>query len=93
MLEFYGERLNAVEINNTFYRMPSRKVLADWASKVPSDFSFVLKASRYVSPRSSTWTVLREPSRCTFSPMRSAVNPHHDRSAPDSDSGRPPRNP
>ena len=26
MLSYYGERLNAVEINNTFYRMPSRKV-------------------------------------------------------------------
>lgn len=49
MLEYYGERLNAVEINNTFYRMPSRKVLADWASKVPSDFSFVLKASRKIT--------------------------------------------
>ena len=49
MLEYYGARLNAVEINNTFYRMPSRKVLADWASKVPSDFSFVLKASRKIT--------------------------------------------
>ena len=28
MLAYYGERLNAVEINNTFYRMPARKVLA-----------------------------------------------------------------
>ena len=27
MLSYYGERLNAVEINNTFYRMPSWKVL------------------------------------------------------------------
>ena len=26
MLAYYGERLNAVEINNTFYRMPARKV-------------------------------------------------------------------
>jgi uncharacterized protein YecE (DUF72 family) len=49
MLEYYGKRLNAVEINNTFYRMPSREVLADWASKVPSDFSFILKASRKIT--------------------------------------------
>lgn len=49
MLAYYGERLNAVEINNTFYRMPARKVLADWASKVPDDFSFVLKASRKIT--------------------------------------------
>ena len=49
MLSYYGERLGTVEINNTFYRMPARKVLADWASKVPDDFSFVLKASRKIT--------------------------------------------
>jgi uncharacterized protein YecE (DUF72 family) len=49
MLSYYGERLNSVEINNTFYRMPNRKVLADWVSKVPESFSFVLKASRKIT--------------------------------------------
>ena len=49
MLSYYGERLNAVEINNTFYRMPSRKVLTDWSGKVPDAFSFVLKASRKIT--------------------------------------------
>ena len=49
MLAYYGERLNAVEINNTFYRMPKRSVLTGWASKVPDDFSFVLKASRKIT--------------------------------------------
>ena len=49
MLAYYGERLNAVEINNTFYRMPKRTTLADWAGKVPADFSFVLKASRKIT--------------------------------------------
>ena len=49
MLAYYGERLNAVEINNTFYRMPKRTTLADWAGKVPDEFSFVLKASRKIT--------------------------------------------
>lgn len=49
MLAYYGERLNAVEINNTFYRMPKRATLADWAGRVPDDFSFVLKASRKIT--------------------------------------------
>ena len=49
MLAYYGERLNAVEINNTFYRMPKRATLADWGSKVPDEFSFVLKASRKIT--------------------------------------------
>lgn len=49
MLRYYGERLNSVEINNTFYRMPTKKLLADWASQVPDRFSFVLKASRKIT--------------------------------------------
>ncbi len=49
MLSYYGERLKAVEINNTFYRMPSPKVLVDWGEKVPEDFAFVLKASRKIT--------------------------------------------
>ena len=49
MLSYYAERLNAVEINNTFYRMPSRKVLNHWSTKVSAGFSFVLKASRKIT--------------------------------------------
>ena len=35
MLHFYAERLPAVEINNTFYRMPRASVLEGWAAQVP----------------------------------------------------------
>lgn len=49
MLGFYAERLPAVEINNTFYRMPRAEVLAGWAGKVPDGFRFVLKASRRIT--------------------------------------------
>ena len=44
MLRYYGEHHNAVEINNTFYRMPSERVLAKWHDEVPDGFQFVLKA-------------------------------------------------
>lgn len=44
MLPFYAEHFNTVEINNTFYRMPSPNVLTQWAEQVPADFAFVLKA-------------------------------------------------
>ncbi|MGD0237314.1 MAG: DUF72 domain-containing protein [Syntrophorhabdales bacterium] len=37
MLRFYSERFAAVEINNTFYRMPTESVLASWAEQVPDD--------------------------------------------------------
>lgn len=49
MLEHYAERLPAVEINNTFYRMPRLGVLEGWAGQVPSGFRFVLKASRKIT--------------------------------------------
>jgi uncharacterized protein YecE (DUF72 family) len=49
MLRFYGENLPAVEINNTFYRMPTENVLKAWAEQVPPDFKFVLKASRKIT--------------------------------------------
>ena len=49
MLRLYAEKLSTVEINNTFYRMPSEKVLLGWAEQVPENFSFVLKASRRIT--------------------------------------------
>lgn len=49
MLRYYGERLPSVEVNNTFYRLPRREVLAGWAEQVPADFRFVLKASRRIT--------------------------------------------
>jgi uncharacterized protein YecE (DUF72 family) len=49
MLRFYGERFRTVEINNTFFRMPSVSVLEGWAGAVPADFKFVLKAPRRIT--------------------------------------------
>ncbi len=49
MLAWYAGRLSAVEINNTFYRMPRRSVLTGWAGDVPDDFRFVIKASRRIT--------------------------------------------
>lgn len=49
MLRSYAERLPAVEINNTFYRLPKAEVLEGWASQVGADFRFVLKASRRIT--------------------------------------------
>lgn len=49
MLASYATRFPAVEINSTFYRMPKESVLVDWASRVPADFRFALKASRRIT--------------------------------------------
>jgi uncharacterized protein YecE (DUF72 family) len=49
MLRFYASRLSSVEINNTFYRMPSPTLLEKWAGEVPEGFDFVLKAPRRIT--------------------------------------------
>ena len=49
MLAFYAERLSTVEINNTFYRMPKKNVLENWAAQVPDGFRFAIKASRRIT--------------------------------------------
>jgi uncharacterized protein YecE (DUF72 family) len=49
MLAWYAERLPAVEINNTFYRMPKIEVLKQWAEATPEAFRFAIKASRRIT--------------------------------------------
>ena len=49
MLSYYGSQLPAVEINNTFYRMPKREVFENWAAQVPESFRFSVKASRRIT--------------------------------------------
>ncbi len=49
MLAYYAERLPTVEINYTFYRMPTDTLLAGWAAGTPEHFSFTLKAPRRIT--------------------------------------------
>lgn len=49
MLRFYATRFSTVEVNNSFYRMPTRTTLESWFADVPDDFSFVLKASQRIT--------------------------------------------
>ncbi len=49
MLAYYAERLPAVEINYTFYRMPNAKTIAGWRAATPGSFIFVLKASKRIT--------------------------------------------
>jgi uncharacterized protein YecE (DUF72 family) len=48
-LEHYARHFRTVEINNTFYRLPSRDAVAGWAQHSPADFVFAVKASRYLT--------------------------------------------
>jgi uncharacterized protein YecE (DUF72 family) len=49
MLPFYAARFPTVEINYTFYRMPTEKLLAGWAQATPETFRFTLKAPRRIT--------------------------------------------
>ena len=48
-LRRYAERLRAVELNNTFYRLPAEAQFAGWAEATPEDFRFAIKAPRSIS--------------------------------------------
>lgn len=49
MLPYYAERLDTVEINYTFYRLPTERLLAGWSDAVPAGFLFTLKAPRRIT--------------------------------------------
>jgi len=50
-LQFYATRLNSVEIDSTFYRMPSAKTIEAWRVATPDNFKFTLKASQQITHR------------------------------------------
>jgi uncharacterized protein YecE (DUF72 family) len=56
-LEYYASHFDTVEVNNTFYRLPAQETFAKWAARVPDDFEFAIKASRYLTH----YRRLREP--------------------------------
>ena len=49
MLPYYAERLDTVEINYTFYRLPTERLLAGWSAATPPGFRFTLKAPRRIT--------------------------------------------
>ena len=49
MLPYYAERFSTVEINYTFYRIPTEKILAGWDSATPDLFRLTLKAPKRIT--------------------------------------------
>lgn len=49
MLAYYSRRLPAVEINNTFYRLPQPGMIENWKAQVPARFRFSIKASQRIT--------------------------------------------
>ena len=49
MLSYYSRRLPAVEINNTFYRLPQPGMVENWKQQVPETFRFSIKATQRIT--------------------------------------------
>jgi uncharacterized protein YecE (DUF72 family) len=48
-LGHYASRLNTVEVNYTFRRFPTEKLLRGWLDQVPEDFKFAFKANQRIT--------------------------------------------
>ncbi|MFN2587934.1 MAG: DUF72 domain-containing protein [Actinomycetota bacterium] len=48
-LEFYAERFQTVELNNSFYMLPKEQSFDSWRKRTPGDFVVGVKVSRYLS--------------------------------------------
>ncbi len=48
-LSYYASQFDTVEINNTFYRLPSQTAVEGWAEHTPEGFLFSVKVSRYLT--------------------------------------------
>jgi uncharacterized protein YecE (DUF72 family) len=52
-LGWYAERFDAVEVNSTFYAIPSVQTVESWAEETPGDFTFDVKLHRLLSRHSA----------------------------------------
>ena len=49
MLSYYASHFQAVELNNTFYRLPQKSMIESWKAQVPDNFRFTMKASQLIT--------------------------------------------
>jgi uncharacterized protein YecE (DUF72 family) len=48
-LPFYAGQFSTVELNNSFYHLPSEKAFNTWRASTPENFAFAVKVSRYIT--------------------------------------------
>jgi uncharacterized protein YecE (DUF72 family) len=74
LLRTYASRLDAVELNNTFYVKPSPSAIAGWLAATPAGFRFCAKAQR-----ASAWRGLRDDPQEPVTRLRDSFMPFGDR--------------
>lgn len=69
LLPYYARHFDFVEINTTFYRMPTAGMLATWGDQTPEGFAFVIKAPRlFTHERCLAYVCVDEPQFKTLVP-------------------------
>jgi uncharacterized protein YecE (DUF72 family) len=48
-LEFFAQHFSTLELNNTFYRLPTKEAFIKWYESTPEGFVFAVKVSRYIT--------------------------------------------
>lgn len=76
-LSHYARALESVEVNATFYGLPSAKRVAGWLDVTPPDFLFAVKASRYITHMKK----LKDPAE-SVGRFFAAIEPLKDRPGP-----------
>jgi len=78
-LRFYAEHFDTVEVNSTFYRIPSAATAASWAKRTPRDFEFSLKLfQKFTHPEMFEKTTGADPfdlGKADVDEFRSAIDP------------------
>jgi uncharacterized protein YecE (DUF72 family) len=72
-LPYYAEHFDTVEVNNTFYRLPSPAAVQGWVDHSPADFVFTVKASRYLT-HVKRLTKLKEGIKRFYEPLGALVD-------------------
>ena len=76
-LPYYAGKFDCTEINSSFYRLPSKLTVSNWVNRVPDNFLFCPKMSRYLTHIKR----LKEPEEplerffTTFEPMKKKMGP------------------
>jgi uncharacterized protein YecE (DUF72 family) len=49
MLAYYAQHFDTLELNNSFYRLPTEAAFKSWRDATPENFVFAVKASRFIT--------------------------------------------
>jgi uncharacterized protein YecE (DUF72 family) len=75
MLGYYARRFPTVEINNTFYRMPTKALLGQWLTQVPEGFRFAIKMPQTLTHRQKLSAPETPATTAAFFDQLSALGP------------------